>query len=418
MASMISRWKLAVAALALAPAAALAFEAVDTLPWPSSGAFPAYGIEPVNPLRLWAQAGLMYDSNAFRLSDSTDTQAALGDSQRDDFVARYGVGIGYVARVAGRQSVHLEARAEYYDYMHYNVLDATAYGLLGEWLWEIGNDLRGTLGVGRDSDPADPGGSQRPVNDVITTDRVYASAAYRFAPRWRARAGAEAAQSERTGDREGVDTGGRTLRLGVDYVTPLANAVGVEWRETRGDAPVTSTGEFLNNEFTEREVALVVTYNPGAQLRLTGRLGHTEHTYSELPVEPFEGTTWRLALTWFPEAKLSFVVDASREPRAILDVDATHVVATRFAFGPNWAATAKLVFSARLARDRNQYQSTETTALVQRDETLHLLRFAAGWEPMRRIRIGAGLDIGERTANTLGRDYDYYAVMANARYDW
>ena len=178
------------------------------------------------------------------------------------------------------------------------------------------------------------------------------------------------------------------------------------------------TGDFLNNEFTESEVALLVTYTAGAQLRFAGRLGRTERTYTELPVEPFDDTTWRATMTWLPEAKLNFVVDAAREPRAVLDVDATHVVVTRFAFGPNWAPTAKLVFSARFARERNQYQSTETTALVLRDETLRLLRFGAGWEPVRRIRIGAGLDIGERAANTIGRDYDYYAVMANARYDW
>ena len=72
------------------------------------------------------------------------TQAALGDSQRDDFVMRYGVGIGHTARVYGRQRVNLEARAEYYDYLHYNVLDNYAYGLTGEWLWEFTNDWSGT----------------------------------------------------------------------------------------------------------------------------------------------------------------------------------------------------------------------------------------------------------------------------------
>jgi hypothetical protein len=416
--SMSSRWKLALAALALAPAAALGFEAVDTLPFPSTGAFPAYPLERTYPTRIWAQAGLMYDSNAFRLSDSTDAQAVLGESQRDDFVMRYGAGIDYTARVVGRQSVHLGARAEYFDYINYSVLDGAAYGLVGEWLWEFTNDWRGVLGYERSYDPADPGSTQRPVKDVITEDRFYATAIYRFAPNWRATAGADAVRGQRTGDRDDVDTRARSLRLGIDYVTPLANAVGVEWRETRGDAPVTTTGDFFDNEFTETELALLVTYNVGAQLRLAGRLGHTRHTYSELPVEPFDDTTWRGALTWLPEAKLNFVAEASREPRAVLDVDATHVVVTTFGFGPNWAPTAKLVFTVRLARERQQYQSTETSALIARDETRRLLRFGAGWEPVRRIRVGAGLDIGERTANTLGRDYDYYAVMGNVRYDW
>jgi hypothetical protein len=415
---MTSRWKLAVATLAFAPAAALGFDTIDALPYPSTGAFAAYESEAVYPTRIWAQAGLMYDSNPFRLSDSTDTQAVLGDSQRDDFVVRYGVGVGHTARVFGRQRVNLEARVEYFDYVNYDVLDSWAYGLTGDWLWEFTNDVSGVVGFTRDYDPADPGGAQRPVKDVITTDRLYATAIYRFAPTWRARAGVEAAQAERTGDREEAETDGRTVRLGIDYVTPLANAIGVEWRETRGDAPVTGAGEFLNDEFRETEVALLVTYNPGAQLRLAGRLGRTERRYTELPVQAFEGTTWRAAMTWLPEAKLNFVVEAAREPRAVLDVDATHVVVTRGAFGPNWAPTAKLVFTARLVRERHQYQSTETSALIARDETLYLLRFGAGWEPMRRIRVGGGLDIGDRRANIIGRDYDYYAVMGNVRYDW
>jgi hypothetical protein len=417
---MMARWKFMAAALALAPAAALGFDTIDGLPYPSTGAFPAYPVEPGYPLRLWAQAGLMYDSNVFRLSDSTDTRAALGEPERDDFVMRYGTGIGYTARVAGRQRVNLEARIEYFDYQNYNVLDDYAYGLAGEWLWEFTNDVSGTLGATRDRDPVDPGATQRPVSDVVITDRLYGTAAYRFAANWRARAGVEAAQAERTGDRDEIDARARALRLGIDYVTPLANAIGVEWRETRGDAPVSPLIDptVTDTEFRETEVAVLATYNPGAQMRFSGRLGRTERTYRELPVEPFEGTTWRAALTWLPEAKLNFVVDAAREPRAVLDVDATHVVVSRFAFGPNWAPTAKLVFSARYVRERQQYQSTETSALIPRDETLRLLRFGAGWEPMRRIRLGAGLDLGERTANTLGRDYDYYAVMANARYDW
>ena len=75
--------------LVLFPATALAFEAVDQIPYPSLGGFPeAYAPAPVYPTRLWAEVGTMYDSNPFRLNDSVNTQAALGHSGKDDGIVR------------------------------------------------------------------------------------------------------------------------------------------------------------------------------------------------------------------------------------------------------------------------------------------------------------------------------------------
>src|SRR5688500_977581 len=118
---MISRWMRAAGALALVPAVALAFEAVDTIPYPSRGAFPeAYDRDPVYPTRLSAEVGLMYDSNPFRLNDNADTVALLGEPERSDAIMRYGVDLRHITRVFGRQSVRLHARAEYFDYLRNN----------------------------------------------------------------------------------------------------------------------------------------------------------------------------------------------------------------------------------------------------------------------------------------------------------
>jgi hypothetical protein len=419
---MVPRWMRAAGALALAPAAALAFDAVDTIPFPSRGAFLAYPAEPSRPTRVWAQAGAMRDSNPFRLADGADTRAVLGRDERSDTVMRYGLGISHVARVYGRQEVRLEARSEYYDYQRYSVLDHLAYGVLGEWLWELGNDLSGTVGYGRTRALADLGGVGRPLKDEITSDRLFAAAAYRFAADWRLRGAAEHSAAERSGGRRSAETDATTVRAGIDYITPLANAIGVEVRRTEGDAalgPVLDPiGLFANNEYTERELAMVLTYNLGAQLRVSGRLGRTERTYTELPVEGFDGTTGRGRVEWRPGNKTTLVLEAYKEPRVILDIDATHVVARGTAFGPSWAPTAKLVLSARLVTERHQYQSTADTGLPQRDDTLRIWRLGAGWEPVRRISVGAGIDRGERTSNTLGRDYEYTAISANLRYEW
>jgi hypothetical protein len=160
-----------------------------------------------------------------------------------------------------------------------------------------------------------------------------------------------------------------------------------------------------------------VTYNLGAQLLVGGRVGRTKRTYSELPLEEFNSTTYRAHADWRPGTKIGFLFEVYREPRAVLEIDASHVDTRGVAFGPRWAPTAKLVFYATLRNEQREYQALEA-GLPSRDETARTLRLGAGWEPQRHIRIGAGIDYGERSSNIGGRDYDYTALILNARYDF
>src|SRR3954452_16155902 len=106
----------AVAAALLAPAAAFAqsFNAVDTIPWPSTGRFPAYPVSPPRPTEICAQAGAVYDSNVFRLSKDAHTRAILVDDTRSDTIALFGAGIRHEQLIAGRQRLRLEARGDQY----------------------------------------------------------------------------------------------------------------------------------------------------------------------------------------------------------------------------------------------------------------------------------------------------------------
>lgn len=419
---MISRWIRAACLLALAPATALAFEAVDSILLPQRGGFGAYAPDPIYPTNLWYQVGVMWDSNPFGISEGTNTRQALGDDQKSDTIMRFGVGANYTQRVFGRQSVRLGARADAFKYFNYSQVDNIGYGLAADWLWEIGNDLSGAVGYGRTRGLADLSEAQRVTKDYITSDRVYANGAWQVGPSWRLRGDISRGASERSGDREGVDATINSVVVGIDYVTTLANTFGVQWRETRGNAPVTPLldpgGQFTNNEYKEHEVDFVVGYNLGAQLRIGGTVGRAERTYSELPVAPFSGPVYRGRVDWLPGYKTVFTLEAYRAARAVLDVDATHVVVRGAAFGPSWAPTAKLVFTARLVQERREYQSTDDPGLTARDETVRLLRLGAGWEPQRHYSITGAIEYGERTSNILGRDFNHVALMANFRYDW
>lgn len=396
------------------PATAFAFEAVDTLPYPSSGAFPAYEATAERPFGLWAQGGIMYDTNVFRTSAAEQSEQIL----------RVGGGIRQDLLVVGRQRVRLMGEANAMKYSTFGELDHVAYGLLGEWRWEVGNDLAGTAGYTRRHYQADLAETRRAVRDMITENRFYLSGGYRLGPNTRLRAATDHAIVERP-LRPIAELRATGVTVGADYVTPLGNTLGVEARAAHGDAPVSEAvalapGGFANNDYNVREVSLVAAYNVGPMLRTSGRIGSTRISYSDLPGRDFSGASARGRIEWLPGTKTVLSLEAYNEPRTIVDVTATHAVVKGVAFGASWAPTAKLVFTARLSNENRDFEGDPAVAVggALRMDTVRTIRIGTGWEITRHVNLGFAIDRGIRDSNVLLGDYQFTAFMANARYNF
>jgi len=405
-------------ALLLAPTLALGqsfFETIDTMPWSEGGRFPAYAPDAVRPYEVFIEGGLMHDTNILRRNAGAENEN----------VFRYGGGGRIDQRIVGRQSLLLEARGDYYMFDKFDNLNHFAYGGAATWLWELGNDLTGTIGYARIHRLASLTETQRAVRRMVTTDDLFATGAYRLGPSTRLRAGYAYGRGVRdTPGEDKVTFGTRTVTLGADYVTTLGNALGVEYRRARGDAPISTSidpnGVFVNNDYEEQEYALVGTYTSSATLRFTGRYGHTRRTYTQLP-NNFSGPTYRAGLEWLPGTKTIILLEAYKEPRAVIDIVASHVLVRGFAFGPAWAPTAKLAFSLRFVNEHRTFVAADANVApvgTLLDETLRVARLGIAWSPERLMQVGVGIDRGNRESNTLGRDYNYTAVSANIRVTW
>jgi len=406
---MISRCIRAALLIACWPAAALAFDTVDALPWPSAGLF-GYPGDPTRPWSVSAYGGTMYDTNV-RRADTAETA---------DWISRVGVGGRYAARVVGRQSIALDGFGEYRTYDELSQLDHFAYGLRGQWLWELGNQLAGVASVSRTHRLGDLAETRLDEKDMITTDRFDLTGGYRFHPDWRLTGGVGTTRTAHDG-RDIPTRHAFGARGGIEYVSPLGNAVGLEVRYAEGEQPVDSpsVGSFPDNEYEENEVALTLAYVLTAQIALRGRLGHTERTYSEVAASNFSGTTGRAAIEWRPSVKTLLTFEAYRQPESVIDVDALYVDLRGVGVGLAWAATYKLVFSLRALSERRLFKGdvlAASTGLPPRDETTRVLRLGVGWEPERRWQLSTSVDFGNRDSNILAQHYDYTAYTANIRY--
>jgi len=413
---MLRFWRKAAWALVVVPACAFAFDSVDVLFPASGGLYPAYPADtlggPGEPYSLWAQAGLMYDSNILRRPG--------GDNH--DWVSRVGIGARYDQRIVGRQGLHLEGRVDGYVYDRFSAIDNVAYAGLAEWRWAAGNDFAGTFGVSRRRYQATLSELQAAVYDPITETDYAATARYAIGPHLGVRGGATYVDYERPA-RTAANIKTLVGTAGIDYVTAIGNAIGVEIAEARGNAPVDQLvdplGIFVNNDFRQRDIAVVGTYLPAPTLRFAGRVGRTHREYTVLPGRDFTGPTWSLIGQWVVTPKTLLVAEASQHVSSVIEVGASHMVVKGFGVGPSWAPTAKLNFQARLLREHQVFEGDPNAILgvtPLRQEFVRAVRFGVYWEYTRRIHYQLAFDHGERESNILGRDFHYNAGVAQVRF--
>ncbi|MFN2645710.1 MAG: outer membrane beta-barrel protein [Burkholderiales bacterium] len=410
---MLRSWcKAAASALVALPICAAAFEAVDVLPSASSGLYPAYPSDPVPPYTFWAQAGVMYDSNILRQPSGNN----------HEIVTRLGIGGRVDQRVIGRQGLHLEGRVDGYLYDKFNELDNLAYAALGEWRYEVGNDLSGALGVSRRRFQASLAEIQRAFYDPIDETSLNGTTRYAIGPHLAVRGAAHWIDYKRP-QRPLSNTRTVIVGGGVDYVSPLGNTVGVEVQEARGDAPVDQQvdplGLFVNNDFRQRDIGVLGTFGVTPSIRVAGRVGRTTRSYTVLPGRDFSGPTWAVAAQWFPTAKTVFVVESAKNISSIIDVGASHMVVKGYSLGPGWAVTSKLNLQARYIRQHQTFEGDPAAALgisPIREEIVSDIRLGAYWEYTRRIHWQFAFDHGRRDSNLVGRNYRYNAAIAQVRY--
>ena len=398
--------------LLLTPLCALAFEAVDVLVPASGGIYPAYPSELLRPYDLWAQFGMMYDTNLLRRT--------TGDNS--ELLTRLGVGGRIDQKVVGRQSVHAEARVDSYIYNKNSEIDNIGYGGLAEWRYEIGNDLAGTIGASRRRFQASLSEIQRAQYDPITETQLNATARYRVGPHIGLRGGTTYIDYNRP-IRQFSNTKTLLVAGGADYVTDLGNALGIEVAEAKGDAPVNQLvdplGIFIGNGYRQHDVGVVGTWIVSPFMRATGRVGKTTRHYTELPGRDFSGPTWNVMAQWLPTAKTMFTFESSKHVSSVIDIGPSHIVAKGYAFGPGWAPTAKLNFQARFLRQHQVFAGDPEAELgiaPLRQEFIRGYRLGSYWEYSRQVHFTFSLDHGERESNILGRNFVYNAGIAQVRY--
>lgn len=374
-----------------------------------------------NPWYLGASQGFTRLSNVYSVGDQQQLSPTLSKSDTLSTTTLLGGFDEPYARQRFRGSASLRANR----YQSNEALNNTGYGLNLGWDWATVERLSGTLSASADRSLAqfnsvNSAGSVETRRNLVNSAQIDAVARLGVVTRYTLEATLGHRQRSYSApeyDRYRYEQNSGSL--GLRYRPSSALSLGAALRLTRGVYPhfsQTSTGSFLDDRFTRRDIDFSADWNPTGHSSLSARLSPTRTSYDRDVQHDFSGLTGSATWAWQPTGKLKLTTRLSRDTG--LSADARNLGI----FGPgvvdfsrttnalllqgDWAASAKINLTAALIHSDRALSNTTFaggTVLQQIDgkDRTTTLSLGARWTPTRALLVGC--DVGANRRDSDGR---------------
>ncbi len=392
----------------------------EPMHWPDTGYFPAYPKTPDDG-RNWdfsVTGGLTHDSNLFRLSDDADTAAILGTTQRSDTIRRLGAGVHGRIPVS-RQNILLDLKVDNNQFQEFGFLDYTGHDASLDWDWQAGNLWDGDVGYRHRRYLSSFATLQDRVKDLIDESHAHASARRIIHPRWSATASVDEYDYKHSApSRSALENQVVSGTVGLQYLTPANNQLGVEMSASSADYPnrEVSTSTLVDNRYQEYEVSGTANWRLTDASKLNGRLGYTTRQHEQISQRDYSGATYKLEYLWTPLAKTSFSLSGYRDIRSYADVAANYILTNGVSAGASWAPTYRTVLQAEVINEDWQFDGDPGIALAgapTREDRVKGGRLSAGYTPFDNTRLSVSYEHGVRTSNVDTAEYDYDLISGS-----
>jgi len=388
------------------------------------------------PTATWctpgSSGGYYHDDNLFRLSGSVNPVPLLGSSNRSDNITRFGLGLKADVPVS-RQHLVFDAQFDTYHYDRYSLLNNSSYAAAGTWMWQYGNDWKRHGGVGLRRFMGGFGELQAPAKDMVTETHTFGSAAYALGARYKLRGALD--YYNYTHDLAGanlLDNDITSATVGVDYVTPELNSLGLQIKYSDGNFPNNQLvgGTLIDNRYNEIETSAVAHWVVSGKSTFDARLGYTSRKHKAVQARDFGGATGNLNYTFQVGSKTKLIAQIYRELKAYEalpgsfaptygDFTAAYVLSNGLSIGPQWAPTATLVVQGQYLYEKRDFKGDPSNVAARPARPPGCLPGSAvvGGLPAHPARpVVAVVGHGARGSNLFGRDFTFNAWYANAKY--
>ena len=336
----------------------------------ATAACSAWADEP-NPYYLGVTQGVTYDSNVFRVPEST---VMASGASRSDTSASTGL-IGGFDQNVGRQRFFASGKLNLNRYQRNSNLNFTGYGVSAGWDWATIEKLSGSVSVDVNQSLANQNNlsTTRPTTarDLVQTEQFATRA------RWgadgllsldAAYAHSRVSYSETVTAEATQDSGS----LGASYRAGTTLRLGTAVRLSRSEQAngiLVAPGVYTANRTNGRNLDLTANWQPIVQSSVNTRVSFTRQTNTGITERDFSGLTWSLSGSFAPTSKLAFTAALARDAgtnasffnlasavpgQKVTGLSESSQTSDTVSLGASYTATAKIGVTAGLQYRRSR----------------------------------------------------------------
>lgn len=370
-------------------------------------------------------AKAQFEDNLFRLSDSTDTEAALGKSQRSDQIYTTNAGIK-IDKSYSLQRFQVDASVLDYRYATYDDLDFTAFNYRAAWLWHLTPNISGTLSADQQQTLNSFSDFRDNTNQVIRQRSIQTNQSRLFnadaliGGGWHLLGGVSETRSRNSESFNAVgDYVQRGGEFGIKYVAPSENSITLLQRISKGtyQGREADPATQLDSGFDHNETEARLNWRLTGKSTIDARLGYVDREHDHFSSRDYDGATGRLAYLWTPTGKLRINTSLSRSLYSYQQVTNSYYTADTFSIASIWNVTDKTSLRLNYDYSRRDYSGAIQPIDESRKDRLQTFVMAAEWLPTRTITVSGALQHERRNSSyndiaDVGGDLEYDANSA------
>jgi exopolysaccharide biosynthesis operon protein EpsL len=366
-------------------------------------------------LQLRVSTTLTHDDNLYRQSNNyRQGSAVIGDRILTDQVG-VRLDVPY-----SRQRFLVDLSAAQNRFARSSALDNTGENALGEWDWGVGNDWSGSVQAIQNRALSNLAYVSFNTRNIYTQRNLTASADYLLDARYRLQGQLGTGSVTNSDVLKFNDTRQRFAQLGIQYLTPSGNALGVRTRIEDDTLPNNTAllVERVDNSYRDAILESYFDWRTSGVSRFSGHLGITHRGYNEFTDRNFNGVTGRVQYDWTPNDVSAMTAGLERTLYGILDLQSQFVITHGLDLKATWIPSPKITAQAGVYYSKSDFGGDAVTVSLQgaqRRDSNRGMNIGVNYDIRRWARLGLNYQYSERTSSLQFADYVDHTVSLSAQ---
>ncbi|UFS68818.1 outer membrane beta-barrel protein [Geomonas sp. RF6] len=369
-------------------------------------------------LKPFASVSETYDSNVFRVEDSGQLAALLGDDQMSDFSTIFTIGTALRYTVS-HQSFEAMLKRDFIRFSHYTQEDADRDEVSGKANLSLLQKWTLKLDGGYTSAPEPRTEYTNPQQNIRTTYRYGFLAGYQLPIGLTLEAGyrrREVAYSLETYNVSEYDADIYTGTI-TWQISPTAQTYGTYEHDERTFREGTFVdGETLKRDNTGDSFRIGFNKTVSPRTSVSTYLGYLSRRHDDFPERDFSGVIAALEGSYGLTYKTRLLIGGERQIYEETYTDWIYSVTNTFSLGVNYQVTEKVKATALERLMWKDYEALPESSAPNRSDFINETSAGVEWAPINRLTLNLDYTYSSRDSDIEGFDFTDHTVTASVAY--